>query len=369
MERTILITGGAGFIGSHLTNTLLELSDLDKTKIIVVDILDYCSNIENLNQNFNSPNFWFYKLDIRDKQALLDIFKNHKVDTVIHLAAKSHVDESITNPEDFISNNINGAISLITTINNYLNELSEYERTRFKFINVSTDEVFGDREHKLPATEETAYNPSSPYSSSKASTDLIFHAFGHTYNIPYVTLYLCNNYGAYQYPEKLIPVTILQLLQGKKVKLYGDGLQVRNWMYVKDTVQLVIKIMNSWHGITSQRYVVAGQALTNKEVFQTIATKLEEIYPVLDNKYINGNIKSYLDLIEFSADRLGHDRKYEVNDFLLQTSEIALPENNFDLHIKDTISWYLENFSIEIKKLKTYDYQDFKQDKRRIKIK
>ncbi|RIY33088.1 hypothetical protein CJP74_02885 [Psittacicella melopsittaci] len=362
MERNYLITGGAGFIGSHLVNQIINDNYTFSSQIIVVDKLDYAANLDNLKQCFEDPRFSFYQIDIKDSQAMLRILNEHKINTIIHLAAKSHVDNSIDSPLDFITNNVVGAINLISSVKLYLDSLNEFERANFKFVNISTDEVFGDREGKAPANELTAYNPSSPYSASKGATDLIFNSFVTTYNIPVLTLYLCNNYGPRQYPEKLVPVSILQLMRGQKVKLYGNGKQVRGWMYVKDTASLILKIVNEWIPRKSDRFVIGGEYLSNTLVVNYIAQALEEIYPLANNSNVNCNLQSYNDLIEFTSDRPGHDRKYQVDDALLQTKNIPLPVNNFKAHIKDTIKWYLENSRQELSKLNLYDYQESKSN-------
>ncbi|RIY32436.1 dTDP-glucose 4,6-dehydratase [Psittacicella gerlachiana] len=360
MHKSYLITGGAGFIGSHLAEHILNQSYDPETRVIVVDSLDYAANIENLKKCFEDPRFSFYQIDINDKSALISILQKHQVNGIFHLAAKSHVDDSIENPTKVLENNLNGAISLISSVRNYFNQINDFEKANFKFINISTDEVFGDRLGIEAANEQTKYCPSSPYSASKAGADLIFESFARTYDIPILTLYLPNNFGPRQYPEKLIPLTILQLLYGLKISLYGDGKQIRGWMYVKDTVTLIFSLINNWNNLKSQKYTISGELLTNLQVVNYIAQALEELYPLEENLNFNHSIDSYKSLIDFTADRPGHDRKYEVQDFLLQTANIQLPLNDFSTRIKDTILWYIDNSQKEIKKLKIYTYKDKK---------
>ncbi|MFC6276968.1 dTDP-glucose 4,6-dehydratase [Psittacicella hinzii] len=362
MQQNFLITGGAGFIGSHLVSHLLTTFYQNDVNIVVVDTLDYAANLSYIHKYFDDPRLSFYQLNIKDTSSMVEILKRHNITTVFHLAAKSHVDDSIYNPELLVSNNISATTSLAEAIRIYFLALSDFAKANFKLINISTDEVFGDQNNAIcPVTENSVYNPSSPYSASKAASDLILNAYAKTYNINTLTLYLCNNYGPNQYPEKLVPLCILSMLDKEPIRLYGDGKQIRNWIYVKDCVQLITKIYQQWPSIYGNKVVINGQSLTNLEITNKISQALTELRNEERFKIFENLKEDFNEMIEFTADRPGHDIKYWSSDNLLQSSGIDLPVLDFDAHIKDTIVWYIQNFDTLIEKVRTFDHRKFNQ--------
>lgn len=353
MPKSILITGGAGFIGSHLVEYILTTSYHD-TRVIMVDKLDYPANLEIIEKNFADSRFKFYQFDVQEVDSLLKLLREYEVDTVYHLAANSHVDISINSPQHTVQNNIQAGLGVVEAVRLYLKEIKdEFKRSRFKLVNLSTDEVFGDYLHEsVAANEKSVYNPSSPYSASKGAVDQIMNAYSLTYNIPLLTLHLCNVFGAAQHPVKLIPRTIMSMLSGNTIGVYGTGKQIRSWIYVKDAVRLIVDLAIKWGGSKREKYVVNGESLTNLEVIHHIAHYLEQYYPLKDNEYIPTNhLDSYEELIEHVADRAAHDNKYWLDDSLLQTTGIKLPNHDFISNIQQTILWYVQNHKEQLARL------------------
>jgi len=332
MVKRILVTGGAGFIGSALCLHLVR--DLGH-HVINVDKLTYAAKLENLAEIHNSPLYEFYQLDIADREALAKVMTDGQVDGIIHLAAESHVDRSIDGPADFINTNIIGTYQLLEAARGYYGSLSGDKKASFRFHHISTDEVFGD----LPFddskfTEETPYKPSSPYSASKASSDLLVRAWHHTFGLPVVVSNCSNNYGPRQFPEKLIPLMIQTALDEKPLPIYGDGKNVRDWLFVEDHAQALAVVF--LRGETGRSYNVGGAAeRANIDVVKTICT-------LLDQKRPRANAKSYHELISFVKDRLGHDRRYAI-DFSRIRDELGWhPAQTFEDGLSKTIDWYLD---------------------------
>lgn len=331
----ILVTGGAGFIGSALIRTLLEQTKYD---IINLDILTYAGNLESLPRDLRSPRYIHEQVSICDRHQLVRIFSQHQPTFVMHLAAESHVDRSIDQPTDFIDTNIAGTFHLLEAARSYYHNLSESAQNKFRFHHISTDEVYGDLGVTDDIfTEQTAYSPSSPYSASKAASDHLVRAWGRTYGLPVVITNCSNNYGPYQFPEKLIPHVILNALNGKPLPVYGDGLQVRDWLYVEDHAEALIKVVTD--GKIGETYNIGGHnEKTNLEVIEKICELLEELAP---HKPLG--VKSYNNLITFVEDRPGHDTRYAIDASKIQRELEWVPNETFETGLRKTVQWYLEN--------------------------
>ncbi len=327
--KNLLVTGGCGFIGANFINYLLSESDFDG-RIINVDDLTYAGNPENLREvdDIFSERYVFVKADICDLEALEKIFKEYKIDSVCHFAAESHVDRSIVAPDAFIKTNIIGTFNLL--------ELVRKTRDRILlFHHVSTDEVYGSLGEDGIFTEDTPYSPSSPYSASKAASDHLVRAYARTYAIP-VTISNCsNNYGPYQFPEKLIPLMILNALEGKSLPVYGDGKNIRDWLYVKDHCKAVWSIMTE--GKRGETYNIGGRC----EMFNIDVVRM--ICDLLDKKVPGSGIGPRRELIVFVADRPGHDRRYAIDFSKLQGELGWVPDESFETGIEKTIEWYMDN--------------------------
>lgn len=335
----ILVTGGAGFIGSALARYIIN-STTDS--VVNVDKLTYAGNLQSLKDIEKSDRYAFVHADICDAQALDAIFSTYKPDAVMHLAAESHVDRSITGPAAFIETNIVGTYVLLEAARKYWQNLEDEKKQKFRFHHISTDEVYGDLPHpdewdnkqSLPLfTEYTAYAPSSPYSASKASSDHLVRAWHRTYNFPTIVTNCSNNYGPYHFPEKLIPLVILNALQGKPLPIYGKGDQIRDWLYVEDHARALYTVITE--GIVGETYNIGGyNEKKNIEVVQTICDILDEIKP---------KNTSYSEQITYVADRPGHDRRYAIDASKI-TQELGWkPQETFESGIKKTIHWYLDN--------------------------
>jgi len=350
----ILVTGGAGFIGSALIRYIInETTDF----VINVDKLTYAGNLQSLGEIDKSDRYAFVQADICDAQALDTIFATHQPDAVMHLAAESHVDRSITGPAAFIETNIVGTYILLEAARKYWLGLQAEQKENFRFHHISTDEVYGDLPHpdeceddaSLPLfTENTAYAPSSPYSASKASSDHLVRAWHRTYHLPVIVTNCSNNYGPYHFPEKLIPLVILNALQGKSLPIYGKGDQIRDWLYVEDHARALYTVVNK--GKVGETYNIGGyNEKKNIEVVQTICQILDEIKP---------QATPYDKLITYVADRPGHDRRYAI-DAAKITQELGWkPEETFESGIKKTVTWYLNNLDW-VENITSGVYQDW----------
>lgn len=330
---TILVTGAAGFIGSNFVLNWLSHSN---EKIIALDKLTYAGNLENLKSVESNPKFIFVHGDIGDSKLIAKTLKNNKPRAIINFAAESHVDRSIDGPNDFIQTNILGTYRLLQEVRSYLNGLSSELKSNFRFLHVSTDEVFGSLNHNAEAFKETnSYKPNSPYSASKAASDHLVRAWHHTYDIPTITTNCSNNYGPYHFPEKLIPLCILNALQGKSLPIYGDGKQIRDWLFVEDHCKGIERVLEK--GQIGQTYNIGGRnEKTNLEVVHAICDLLDEIKPRKDES-------SYKEQISFVKDRPGHDRRYAIDATKISGELGWRPEETFDTGIRKTVQWYLDN--------------------------
>ena len=336
--RTYLVTGGSGFIGSNYIHYMFDRYK-DEIRIINVDVLTYAGNPENLKDIENNENYTFIKADICDRDAIEEIFAKNEIDRVVHFAAESHVDRSIRNPEVFVQTNVLGTLVML----NCAKKAWELEDGSFKegkrFLHVSTDEVYGSLEEEgTYFYETTPYDPHSPYSASKASSDLVVKSYIDTYHFPAFITNCSNNYGAYQFPEKLIPLIINNTLQGKKLPVYGDGKNVRDWLYVMDHAKAIDMVMEK--GRIGEKYNVGGHnERQNIEIVKTIIHTIAEMLPDSDPRKAHVNE----DLITYVADRKGHDRRYAIAPDKIRSEIGWEPETKFEDGIKMTIKWYFEH--------------------------
>ena len=331
----ILVTGGAGFIGSAVVRHILKDTHYD---VINVDKLTYAGNLESLPQGIDNARYCFEQVDICDDKEVARVFKQYQPSCVMHLAAESHVDRSIDGPYEFIQTNIIGTFSLLEQARSYFDGLSDEDRNRFRFHHISTDEVYGDLEDTDSLfSETTAYAPSSPYSASKASSDHLVRAWGRTYGLPIIITHCSNNYGPYHFPEKLIPHVILNAIHGEPLPIYGDGLQIRDWLYVEDHAKALIKVVTE--GEIGETYNIGGHnEKTNLEVFKTICDLLEELAP--DKP---AGVSKYCDLLTFVKDRPGHDARYAIDASKIERELGWIPEDTFETGLRKTVMWYLDN--------------------------
>ncbi|MDP4536376.1 dTDP-glucose 4,6-dehydratase [Alkalimonas collagenimarina] len=335
ISKTFFVTGGAGFIGSAVVRHLIK----DTThKVINVDKLTYAGNLSSVADIVDSDRYHFEHADICDSIAMADLFKKHQPDVVMHLAAESHVDRSINGPGDFIQTNIVGTYTLLEAARTYWSSLATDKKTEFRFHHISTDEVYGDLHGTDELfTETTPYAPSSPYSASKAGSDHLVRAWLRTYGMPTVVTNCSNNYGPYHFPEKLIPLMILNALAGKPLPVYGDGKQVRDWLFVEDHARALVCVATQ--GEVGETYNIGGHnEKKNIEVVNTLCTLLEELAP---NK--PPGINQYTDLIRYVTDRPGHDLRYAIDASKIQRELGWVPEETFETGLRKTVKWYLEN--------------------------
>jgi dTDP-glucose 4,6-dehydratase len=330
---TILVTGAAGFIGS---NFVLDWFDQSEEGVVSLDLLTYAGNLENLSSLEGNPYHRFIRGNIGDRTLVSEILKKYQIRAIVNFAAESHVDRSIHGPGDFIDTNIVGTYNLLESVRSYWNNLDEATKKAFRFLHVSTDEVYGSLNEKDPAfTENHPYEPNSPYSASKASSDHLVRAWFHTYGLPVLTTNCSNNYGPYHFPEKLIPLCISNALNGKPLPIYGDGKQIRDWLYVKDHCSAIREVLNE--GKIGETYNIGGwNEKTNLEVVRTLCAVLDELKPKSDGK-------SYLDQIIFVKDRPGHDRRYAIDALKLERELSWKPKETFETGLRKTILWYLDN--------------------------
>lgn len=330
---SIIVTGGAGFIGS---NFVLDWFDSSNEPIITLDKLTYAGNPENLASLADNPHHQLVHGDIGDATLVASLLAKHKPRAILNFAAESHVDRSIHGPGEFIQTNIVGTFHLLEAVRAYWSELPEQEKLDFRFLHVSTDEVYGSLEKEDPAFRETnQYEPNSPYSASKAASDHLVRAYHHTYGIPVLTTNCSNNYGPYHFPEKLIPLVIHNALAGKPLPIYGDGQQIRDWLYVKDHCSAIRRVLEA--GVVGETYNVGGwNEKANLDVVGTLCTLLDELSPRADGK-------SYKDQVTFVNDRPGHDRRYAIDAGKLERELGWRPAETFETGIRKTVQWYLDN--------------------------
>lgn len=336
----ILITGGAGFIGSAL---IRQLRGRGQAEVVNVDALTYAGNPESLPGLQHDPGYRFERVDIRDREALERVFREHRPDAVMHLAAESHVDRSILGPGVFVDTNVVGTQNLLDVARAYWEELDDRPdasgsspRERFRLHHISTDEVFGDLPPEAPAfTEATPYAPSSPYAASKAASDHLVRAWHRTYGLPVVITNCSNNYGPYQFPEKLIPLMILNALAGKPLPVYGDGGQIRDWLHVEDHAEALWQVLQ--HGKIGRTYNIGGDAeRTNLQVVEALCEMLETIQPT-------ETASGYRALITSVTDRPGHDRRYAIDSRRIQHELGWRPAHTFEQGLRETVQWYLDH--------------------------
>ncbi|MGD8570311.1 MAG: dTDP-glucose 4,6-dehydratase [Gammaproteobacteria bacterium] len=328
----LMVTGGAGFIGSALVRHLIQTTDI---KIVNVDALTYAGNLESLNSVESHSNYCFEQVDICDAQQVNRLFQQYKPDAIMHLAAESHVDRSIDGPAAFIDTNIIGTYNLLEAARAYWKDLAKAAKQQFRFHHISTDEVYGS----LPATgyfvETSPYQPNSPYSASKASSDHLVKAWHHTYGLPVILTNCSNNYGPYQFPEKLIPLMILNALEGKPLPVYGKGDNIRDWLYVDDHVKALIVALTK--GAVGETYNIGGHnEKTNLEVVKAVCALLDELVP--DSPH-----KPHESLVVFVEDRPGHDQRYAIDASKIKNDLGWEPEETFETGLRKTVQWYLEN--------------------------
>ncbi|MGQ0893875.1 dTDP-glucose 4,6-dehydratase [Acinetobacter baumannii] len=331
----ILVTGGAGFIGSAVVRHIIKNTNND---VLNVDKLTYAGNLESLKEVDQNSRYQFSQTDICDSKALDVLFKDFQPDLVMHLAAESHVDRSITGSAAFIETNIIGTYQLLEAARHYWNNLSDDKKTAFRFHHISTDEVYGDLEGTDDLFHETtSYAPSSPYSASKASSDHLVRAWNRTYGLPVVITNCSNNYGPYHFPEKLIPLVILNALKGKALPIYGKGDQIRDWLYVEDHARALYKVVTE--AKVGETYNIGGHnEQKNIDVVKSICQLLEELAP---NK--PEGVAHYVDLITYVKDRPGHDLRYAIDATKIKEDLGWVPEESFETGLRKTVEWYLNN--------------------------
>lgn len=337
-SKRILITGGAGFIGSAVIRHIINHTE---DYVINLDKLTYAANLKSLESISQNERYFFEKVDICDRQALDRIFKLYQPNAVLHLAAESHVDRSINDPTNFIESNIIGTFNLLESSRYYWNALSEELKCRFRFLHVSTDEVYGELpKNELFFNELSPYAPNNPYSASKASSDHLVRAWYKTYGLPTIITHSSNNYGPFQHSEKLIPLVISNALKGKPISIYGDGLQIRDWIYVKDNAKALYKIL--LEGNIGETYNIgANNEYSNLDVVKKICLILDEF--VFQN---SKNITKHQKLIQFVSDRPGHDYRYAIDSSKIKNKLSWSPQESFESGLKKTVLWYLNNFGM-----------------------
>jgi len=328
----IFVTGGAGFIGANFVLRWLEQHD---EPVLVIDKLTYAGNLDNLAALQSDPRFSFERLDINDRAALEQLLARHRPRAVLHFAAESHVDRSIHGPGEFVRTNVNGTFELLEAVRAHWTALAAAERDAFRFLHVSTDEVYGSLSETDPAfSETTPYAPNSPYSASKAASDHLVRAYHHTYGLPTLTGNCSNNYGPFQFPEKLIPLVILNAIEGRQLPVYGDGRNVRDWLYVTDHCDALQRILAA--GRPGETYNIGGRSeMRNIEVVNGVCALLDELRPKASGRYA--------DLIGFVTDRPGHDRRYAIDARKIERELGWTPAESFASGLRRTVGWYLEH--------------------------
>lgn len=328
----ILVTGGAGFIGSALCRYLIKETD---HYVVNLDALTYAGDLSTVAEIASHERYTFVKDDIRDEDALNDVFERYQPDAVMHLAAESHVDRSIDGPDHFIQTNIVGTYNLLQSARKYWDGLAAGRKSSFRFHHISTDEVYGSLGEAGAFTEDMAYEPNSPYSASKAASDHLVRAWNHTFGLPVVISNCSNNYGPYQFPEKLIPLVILNALNGQSLPIYGRGENIRDWLHVEDHARALYCVLTQ--GEVGQKYNIGGNAeRKNIDVVRSICEILDDLYP--DSTYA-----PHEDLIKFVKDRPGHDMRYAIDASKIKNELGWYPEEKFEEGLRKTVQWYVEN--------------------------
>jgi dTDP-glucose 4,6-dehydratase len=330
---SVLVTGGAGFIGSNFVHTWLAGSD---EWLINLDKLTYAGNLGNLQSLAQDPRHLFVQGDIGDRELVAGLLQQHQPRAVLHFAAESHVDRSIHGPLDFIQTNVVGTCQLLESVRAYWSDLEESQRHSFRFLHVSTDEVYGSLAPDAPAfTESHLYEPNSPYAASKAASDHLVRAWHHTYGLPVLTTNCSNNYGPYHFPEKLIPLVLHNALSGKPLPIYGDGMQIRDWLFVQDHCRAIARVLQA--GQPGETYNIGGwNEKPNIEVVRTLCSLLDELHP-------SAGGKSYAEQITYVKDRAGHDRRYAIDASKISRELGWKPQETFETGLRKTVQWYLDN--------------------------
>lgn len=332
MENTILVTGGAGFIGS---NFILQRSEQDSASIVNLDKLTYAGNLRNLETITSQKRYEFVHADVADRSLVRVLLERHRPRAVVHFAAESHVDRSISGPDAFVRTNVDGTFALLEEVRTYWDGLSGQDSSDFRFLHVSTDEVYGSlRAEDSPFSENTPYAPNSPYAASKASSDHFVRAYHHTYGLPTLTTNCSNNYGRFQFPEKLIPLIILNARDGKPLPVYGDGQNVRDWLYVEDHCEAIATVLT--RGCVGQTYNIGGwNEKRNIDIVETICDIVDEMAGTRGSPRRN--------LVTFVKDRPGHDRRYAMDATKIERELGWRPKETFETGIRKTVRWYLEH--------------------------
>jgi dTDP-glucose 4,6-dehydratase len=328
---TFLVTGGAGFVGSALVRQLIEETD---STVVNVDALTYAGNLDSLAGARGHPRHVFERVDIRNRIEVERLFRKHRPDAVLHLAAETHVDRSIDAPTTFVETNVQGTCNLLEAARAYWSELTGNARETFRFQHVSTDEVYGDlgpEDHAF--TEASAYAPSSPYAATKAAADHLVRAWRRTYGLPVLVTHCSNNYGPYQFPDKLIPLMICAALQSEPLPVYGNGGNIREWLHVDDHARALRRVLTA--GVPGRTYAIGGEGRTNLEVVQSICAVLDRLVPRAGRRYEQ--------LVRFVADRPGHDRRYATDDARIRTELGWAPSERFADGLEKTVQWYVEH--------------------------
>ena len=348
MLNSILVTGGAGFIGS---NFVLDWIATESASVVNLDKLTYAGNLQNLESLTGKPRHIFVRGDIGDAELVAKLLAEYQPRAIVNFAAESHVDRSIHGPGEFIQTNIVGTFHLLEATRAYWGTLNEEDKKAFRFLHVSTDEVYGSLKPEDPAFKETnTYEPNSPYSASKAASDHLVRAYHHTYGLPVLTTNCSNNYGPYHFPEKLIPLIIHNALAGKPLPIYGDGQQVRDWLYVRDHCSAIRRVLDA--GRVGETYNVGGwNEKPNLDVVHSLCAILDELSPRSD-------CKPYSDQITYVTDRLGHDRRYAIDATKINRELGWKPAETFETGIRKTVQWYLDNQGW-VKNVTTGDYKNW----------
>jgi dTDP-glucose 4,6-dehydratase len=337
---TMIVTGGAGFIGSNFVRLAFARTD---ARIVVMDKLTYAGNRQSLADVVEHPRFVFIQADIADRAAVEAVYRDYRPTWVINFAAESHVDRSIDNPRVFIQTNINGTFELLDAARLYVAELEASARARFRFLHVSTDEVYGTLGPSGLFSEETPYAPNSPYAASKAAADHLVRASHETYGLPTLITNCSNNYGPYQFPEKLIPLMLLNALEGKPLPIYGDGGNIRDWLFVEDHCEGLLLVLQK--GRVGEKYNIGGgNERTNLEIIDQLCAALEALRPAARNPaLVTRGLRSYAELKTFVPDRPGHDRRYAIDASKIREELGWTPRHDFQAGLRQTVRWYLEH--------------------------
>lgn len=340
MTDTMIVTGGAGFIGANFVRMVLAESH---AQVVVVDKLTYAGHRENLEEVWEDPRLRFVQADIADEVEMAHVMESSCPRWVVNFAAESHVDRSIDDPHPFLHTNVTGTLVLLDVVRNFLTQLSAEQQQGFRFLHVSTDEVYGTLGQTGLFTEETCYAPNSPYAASKASADHFVRAYFHTYGVPTIITNCSNNYGPYQFPEKLIPLMILNALEGRPLPIYGNGSNIRDWLFVEDHCEGLMCVLKD--GVPGEKYNLGGQSeRSNVEVVEAVCHILDELLPCRSNpRLAERGICQYEDLKTFVTDRPGHDFRYAIDPTKIQSELRWTPNHTFESGLRRTIQWYVDN--------------------------